>query len=166
MAPVTYTIINIQGREWKVPADTDDSILQLAERVERATGISKETFVLLPRGRQTPLTHHNSTTLIKNLGSMTNTDTLYLIRRPREPRAWRYNYNRTSITDPNQRRHHARVVGERLQRRINERRALAEVAEAKNLAPNVEFLIGRYLGGNRKTRKTNHYRKHRQTRRR
>lgn len=168
MAPITFTVITIDNKRFQVEADTEDTILQLAKKVSEVSKIDKDSFTLLPKGSTSYLTQHKSTTELRDIAPLINTDTLYLVRKPKRPETWRYNYNNRSIIDPNEKRYHTRILEESLARirRNRQRRALAEVAEARELPQNVENIIGRYFGG-KKTRKSKKSRKAtRKTRRR
>lgn len=146
MAPVTYTVVTRDNRRFNVPADTEETVLQLAKRVAEATGFDRDSFDLLPKGRQTFLSQYKGSTELQEISALKNETTLLLFVRPGR---WRYNYNVTSITNPNNRRYHTRILEEKLKRIQQNRQGQ-----------------GHPLGGKRKTRKSKKSRKQKQTRRR
>lgn len=155
----TYTIITRTNQRFQVDVDSEDTILQLAQRVSEVVGMNRDSFDLRPRTSTRFLSEFPTNSELHTIPSLNENDTLYLYQRPNR---WRYNVNTSSLI--NERGYHTRKLGENLERiyepirKQRERAALFEVGEYYKLPENLESHIAReYLGharGGRKSRKT------------
>jgi hypothetical protein len=166
----TYIIVTRTNQRFQVDVDSEDTILQLAQRVSEVVGMNRDSFDLRPKTSIRFLSEFPTHSELQTIPSMNENDILYLYQRPNR---WRYNVNTTSLR--NQRKYHTRKLGESLERiyepirKQRERSALFEVGEYYKLPENLESHIAReYLGhprgGKRKSRKVK--KSKRQTRRR
>jgi hypothetical protein len=162
----TYTIVTRTNQRFDVDVESDDTILQLAQRVAEVTGMNRDSFDLRPKHHVRFLSEYPTNSELQTIPSLNENDTLYVYQRPNR---WRYNVNTPSLV--NQRKYHTRKLGESLEqiRKQKERSALFELGEHYKLPENLESHIAReYLGhprgGKRKTKKSKKSRAH--TRRR
>jgi hypothetical protein len=119
MAPIVFTVVTRENKRFPIATNTEDSILQLVRRVEEATGLNRDTFDLLPEGRQTFLSDYESNSNIKNIDGLKMIKTLRLYPRKKK---WRYTYNRSSLVEPSEKRYHSRILKEKLEKILAEKR--------------------------------------------